>query len=339
MILQAMAITRSMLHRIVPLFLVLLSPFSLYSQGEFNQWRFGIFAGLTFNVIPPIAVSGSAMQTTGQFPASVSDSLGNLLFYSDGGFIWNKNNTIMPNGSGLNGFISGGHSVFSVKSLVNPNIHYLFYVPMYGTIPLPQGLFYSVLDMQLNGGLGDVVTGMKNIPVPGGENLAPWMSGTRHQNNKDVWLVIRNVIPNQYLSYKISSSGISTNPVISPTLVSTTAVYPANYGGVVKISQDGTKLITCYINDTIAEYCHFDKQTGLITPLFKFLPKYKNGIYSVGTAEFSKDSKYLYCFAGLTDPLLPNIPKGLLYQFEANLSDSALKLASNWYKSPTRYIR
>jgi uncharacterized protein (TIGR02145 family) len=246
------------------------------------------------------------------------------LFYSDGGFVWNKNNVVMPNGSGLNGFISTMQSVFSIRSLSNPNIYYLFYIPMYGTYPLPQGLFYSIIDMQLNGGVGDIVSGMKNIFVPNGENVAPWMSGTRHRNNKDAWLVIRNVFPNQFLSYKITSSGLSNIPVISPTLVNTTSVYPQNYGGVLKISQDGTKLITCYLNDTISEYCSFNNETGIVTPLFKFLSKYKNGTYNAGTAEFSRDSKNLYCISGITDPLVPNVPEELLFQFDATLNDSSL---------------
>ena len=301
----------------------MLSPILLFSQGEWNQWRFGQFAGLDFNAIPPVSISGSAMQTTSQFPVSVSDSLGNLLFYSDGGFVWNKNNTIMPNGAGLNGFLSTYHGVFSVKSLSNPKIYFLFYIPLYGNSPImPQGLYYSVIDMQLNGGLGAIIIGMKNIPIPGGENVAPWMSGTRHSNNRDAWLVVRNVVPNQYLSYKITSTGISNTPVVSPSLVNTTSVYPQNYGGVLKFSQNGKKLITCYINDTIAEYCNFNNETGYVTPLFKILPKYNHEVYNTGTAEFSRNGNILYCLSGLANPTVPNLPSGFLFQYNANFEDS-----------------
>jgi len=303
--------------------LIFLLPFFGFCQGEWNQWRFGQFAGLNFNVNPPASISGSAMQTSTQYPVSVSDSLGNLLFYSDGGFVWNKNNTVMPNGSGLNGFITTMHGVFSVQSLTNKNQYYLFYIPLYGNAPImPQGLFYSVVDMQLNGGLGAIVTGMKNIAVPLGESVAPWMSGTRHRNNRDAWLVVRNVLPNHFLSYKITSSGISNVPVVSPSLVNTTSVYPQNYGGVLKFSQNGKKLITCYQNDTIAEYCNFNNETGLVTPLFKILPKYNHQVYNTGTAEFSRSGNILYCLSGLADPAVPNTPIGLLFQYNANFEDS-----------------
>lgn len=82
------------------LFLFLLSPFFLFSQGEFNQWRFGWYAGLDFNFTPPVSVSGSSMYSYFS-SASISDSLGNLLFYSNGESIWNKNNqTLCQTGMG-----------------------------------------------------------------------------------------------------------------------------------------------------------------------------------------------------------------------------------------------
>jgi len=223
------------------LLLCLLPPFCLLSQGEFNQWRFGFYAGLDFNFTPPVAVSGSPMQSYPS-PINVSDSLGNILFYSNGSQVWNRNNQPMPNGSGLFGYIINSQAVFTIQNLSDHNKYFLFTLGHYGFIP--QGLYYSVIDMTLNGGLGDVVNGMKNIPVYGGENTANWMSGTRHKNNKDAWLIVRSIVPSQYLAYKITSSGIDTIPIVSPSIVNTTIVWPENYGGTLKISQDGNKIIT-----------------------------------------------------------------------------------------------
>ncbi len=302
--------------------LIFLLPFLGLSQGEWNQWRFGNHAGMDFNYSPPISVSGSV---NGYVDAvSVSDSLGNLLFYSDGGSVWNRNNQLMPNGSGLFAYTYCDQSLYSVKSLINPDHYFLFYIPNYGYSPfVNQGLYYSIIDMTLNNGLGDVVIGMKNIPVSGGENVASWISGTRHRNNEDAWLVVRNVNPNVYLAYKINTSGISTTPVISPSLVNTTSFPPACYGGVLKISQDGNKIITCYPRDTINELCNFNNETGVVSPLFKFCPKYRNEYWGVRSAEFSRDSKFLY-----VDPLWlygvsPSIPKSLVIQYNATLIDSA----------------
>ena len=67
-----------------------------------NHWYFGGQAGINFT-------SGTAVaDTNGQLSAyagisSISDTLGNLLMYTEGQNIWNKNHQIMPNGTGLFG--------------------------------------------------------------------------------------------------------------------------------------------------------------------------------------------------------------------------------------------
>jgi hypothetical protein len=88
------------------LFGLLLSlPFFGSSQVEWNNWYFGLRAAMTFNFgSPPVTLTGSVMNTNGGSSASVSDSSGNLLFYTNGIWgLWNRNNAMMPNGNGLIG--------------------------------------------------------------------------------------------------------------------------------------------------------------------------------------------------------------------------------------------
>jgi uncharacterized protein (TIGR02145 family) len=299
----------------------LLLPFLCFSQGENNQWRFGSHAGLDFNILPPIPVSGCAMSNENS-PVSISDSMGNLLFYSDGGYIWDKNNQVMPNGSGLIGSLSFGQPVYAIKCLANPDQYFVFCIPSYGYAPLfSQGLYYSLLDMQLNSGNGDVVAGMKNIPVPGGANATSWMSGTRHHNNKDAWLIVRSVNPQVYLSYRITDSGINLPPVISSSTVYP-SYSPGEYGGWLKISPDGNRLIACYMRDTIAEFCNFNDQTGVVTPIFNFYPKYRNVKYIPGKECFSSDNHFLYLHAYWPYNSVSDFPFVLLYQYDATITDS-----------------
>ena len=302
------------------LFLFLLSPFFLFSQGEFNQWRFGWDAGLDFNVSPPIPVSGSSMVSYFS-SASISDSLGNLLFYSNGGSIWNKNNQLMSNGTGLYGNILS-QPAYVVKSLNDDSTYFLFTNGEFGIFPTMQGLFYSVINIHLNGGLGDIVSGMKNIPVPGGDSVAGWMSGTRHRNNRDAWVVARAVNPNVYLAYQVSSSGINITPVISPSLVHATAIYPQTYCGSVNFTQDGKKLITSYPNDLIYEICDFNNETGVVTPLFKFQTKYRNKEFIASDNEFSLNARFVYLFTTCDSTWFYGFPLSILFQFDATLKDS-----------------
>lgn len=105
------------------------------------------------------------------------------------------------------------------------------------------GLYYSLFDLTLNGGLGDVVTTEKNILL--GKNgevvdqkltAVPGCSG--------VWLVTRLRNQNAYRSYEIGYGGLNTTPVVSVA-----GNFPLQYygatnaaGGVMKAAVAGERL-------------------------------------------------------------------------------------------------
>ena len=153
-----------------------------YSQNEANIWYFGQFAGLDFSNGIPVALSNGAMNQA-EGCATISDSDGNLLFYTDGVSIWNQNHVIMPNGTGLMGGTSASQSAIIVPKPNDPNIYYVFTVPAeIGTL----GLRYSEVDMTLDGGLGNVTT-IENVFLisPTEEKV----TAVRHSNNTDIWVV------------------------------------------------------------------------------------------------------------------------------------------------------
>jgi uncharacterized protein (TIGR02145 family) len=276
------------------LFGLLLSlPFFGFSQGEWNNWYFGADAAMTFNFGDPVALSGSALiQSAGGTATSISDSLGNTLFYSNGRKVWNKNNLVMPNGNGIWGGNTCQQPVFTVPKIGDSTRYYLFTVgePEVTNPPLI-GLHYSVIDMTLQGGLGDVVPMMMNIPVPQGDSAVDQLTGVRHNNNKDVWIVVRKHSPqSKYLAYLVTSTGISFTPVVSPSNLPTHYAWIAGHqtierGGDLKISQDGTKLVC---SDSLTEICDFNALTGVVTSKFTINVSRATG------AEFSVDSRYLY---------------------------------------------
>ena len=78
----------------VLLFILIVFSQFLFAQGEGNIWYFGFNAGLDFNQDPPVALTnGSLFSNEGC--AAICDNLGNLLFYTEGTTIWNKNHDIM----------------------------------------------------------------------------------------------------------------------------------------------------------------------------------------------------------------------------------------------------
>ncbi|MEI7897260.1 MAG: hypothetical protein WCJ26_09510 [bacterium] len=65
-----------------------------FSQGEFNNWFFGNKAAITFNTSPPTNIPSTQMGSV-TATASVSDSNGLVLFYSNGTNVYDRNHGIM----------------------------------------------------------------------------------------------------------------------------------------------------------------------------------------------------------------------------------------------------
>ena len=139
------------------LIIIFFSPGFVFAQGEFNNWYFGNYAGVTFNSGHPVAIMNNIGQSL-TTSVTVSDSLGNLLFYSSSQNVYDKNNNIMPNSNNL--LFDGYQPILSIKSLVDDSLYYLFTIGM-PSFPVTRGLFYSVIDLRLRGGLGDIVPSLK----------------------------------------------------------------------------------------------------------------------------------------------------------------------------------
>ena len=293
------------------------SPDIIIAQGEFNNWYFGNGAGITFNSGSPSVLTNCA----GSFfsincPSVVSDSLGGLLFYSDHYNVYNRNHVIMMNGSGLESTDMVQQPCFIVQSMMDDSLYYLFTMDSYydpiGN-PNPKGLCYSLVDLSLDGGLGGIASGQKNIQVPGAEQTTMALTATRHKNNRETWIIVRKFInSNEFLSYKVSSSGINLTPVVSYSLF--TLNYSIGQGTIlraIKVSPDGSKLICMY--DTIAELCNFNTETGAITPLFLF--SYPPAYGGNERAEFSLNARCLYIgkeYSNVSD----------IYQYDLSITDS-----------------
>ena len=148
-------------------FWVLFHPFLLFSQGEWNLWYFGDHTGLDFNLGVPFVLSNNAMYALGT-TSSVADSMGNLLFYSDGIYVYNRSHILMPNGSWLFGYgYPFGQGVFAVQMINYDSIYYLFTLDAH-LYPDPDpfhGLRYSVIDMRLDNQKGDIIPNQKNRAV------------------------------------------------------------------------------------------------------------------------------------------------------------------------------
>ena len=88
------------------------------------HWQFGDSCALDFSSGTPVA--GKSSINTIEGSASISNpNTGQLLFYTDGTKVWDKNNNQMPNGQGLFGNISTTQSTFIILKPKNSNIYYV----------------------------------------------------------------------------------------------------------------------------------------------------------------------------------------------------------------------
>jgi uncharacterized protein (TIGR02145 family) len=303
-----------LIHYVIIYFIM--APLLVHSQKEWNNWCFGQKNVVCFNSGSPFLLPNSMMVSGSNMPVTISDSAGNLLFYANGYKIWDRTNAVMPNGSDLRGNVAG-QPVFVVPMIPFDSTFYLFTVGNNGYLPPPYyGLYYSIVDMRLNNGYGAIPIGLKNIPVLGGEYAHNHLTGVRHKNNQDVWVIVRQNEPTPvYLAYLITSSGIILPPITSQSIQ---PIINGTYCGFIRVSPDGTKLFS---QDSIsAEYCLFDNETGIINPLFLY--KSRQGIdtpYVPLFAEFSIDSKFIY---SINSPIAGGSTITIT-QYDATATDSA----------------
>ncbi|MFH0893487.1 MAG: T9SS type A sorting domain-containing protein [Bacteroidota bacterium] len=264
------------------LFIMLVFACSAFAQKENNIWYFGNQAGLDFNSGTPFAITNGVLTADDNTASVANPNTGALLFYSNGNSIWNANHTIMPNGSGILGNYGGGTCAFAVKQPGNNNNYYLFTTDGFAG---SSGLRYSVIDMNLNSGLGDVTT-TKNVQLytPSTEKIC----AVRHSNNTDVWIVTHPFNSGSFKSYLLSSTGLNTIPVIS-TVGATHTGSTNNACGQMAASPQGDKICCAIYDIQHFELFDFDKSTGTLSNV-KTLSGYSN---SWGVA-FSPSGNILY---------------------------------------------
>lgn len=190
-------------------YLALLFPTIVLAQSPQDNWFFGTNAWISFpqGGGAPIAKSGGLLSTN-EGSSSISDSSGNLLFYTDGVTVWNKNHQVMSNGTGLNGNSSSTHSALIVPCSCDK---YLIFTTDAAEKDNKLGLRYSLVDMTKNNGNGDVV-GSKNVLLvaPASEKIA----AVRDSAGTGFWVVGHGVGNNRFLSYHIGEDCHPGTPVI-----------------------------------------------------------------------------------------------------------------------------
>ncbi|NOX87087.1 MAG: hypothetical protein GXO86_14195, partial [Chlorobi bacterium] len=255
----------------------------LIAQKEAAIWYFGEQAGLDFNSEAPVALNDSKMNAEAGC-AVISDKTGQLLFYTDGKNVWNKKHQIMPNGFDLKGSQMLNQNTLIVPLPGSDDIYYLFTVNAdYDTI----GMNYSIVNMRMDNGLGDVI--LKNQMLL--EGVVEKLTGARHCNGRDIWVIVHDRFDGYY-SYLLNADSLNKTPVISRTGNNVRADI-----GYMKISPASDK-IAMPLNSSVAlvELCRFQNRTGKVFDPMRIMAR-DSVVYAYGI-EFSPDGNLLYISTG-----------------------------------------
>ena len=276
-----------MRHLIFTLLFVIISS-TLIAQKETYNWYFGDHAGLTFRYGSPIFLSDSK-HFIFEGCATMSDSAGNLLFYTDGETVWTKEHTVMENGTDLKATWIGANVTTTQSAIIipipkKPNQYMLFSLEPQALTHSDGELGYSVVDMAFNDGLGKVTK--KNVCIA--DSIAEKMTAIQHSNGQYYWLVVSEFTTNKMFSFLITEGGVQS-PVISTLGEPYKAVgYSQNATGYMKFSPKGNRIAAVNFVKDIEVY-DFDNLTGRISNPISF-----EGFEGVYGLAFSPDGSKIY---------------------------------------------
>ncbi|MEO1031747.1 MAG: CUB protein, partial [Bacteroidota bacterium] len=298
----------------------------IFGQNEASYWYFGRNAGVRFD-----AAAGTVTAVTdGQLNTlegctTISDSDGNLLFYSDGSTVWNRNHQVMLNGTGLRGDDSSTSSGVIVPKPQDPDFYYIFTVdePHHNnTSNFPNevandgvndGLMYSRVNILDDGGLGAVDAVEKNIPLITYDTTDPLatelkcsekITAVKADDCFSFWVITH--FADTFYAFKIDDNGVDPNPVTSvvgPNIP--LQGYRRNALGYLKASPDGTKLISANFGESTVPggdagggiyLFDFDNDTGIVSNAVElYSAQNNNSPYGV---EFSAENRKAYATVG-----------------------------------------
>jgi|SRR5687767_3941013 len=259
---------------------------------------------INFNSIPPLINVHPKLIEMPHHNLSMSSKEGDLIFYSNGCSIMNSLNIEMENGDSLNpgevydwfcphlGY-NGFQSMLAIPSSYDSTLYYVLYI----SLVLPhdtnafqpvqsENLYYALIDMSLNNGLGGVIT-KNEIILSDTSMIGTPLTATKHANGLDWWIITPDRWSN---SFHTSFLGIEGIQYLGKRFIGIPP-NPRSEGGQGKFSPDGSKFAWFHPHQGLYLY-DFDRELGLLSNFHHIIIPVSDFI--VGGCEFSPSGRFLY---------------------------------------------
>ena len=288
-----------MLRKYYFIIAILIFPCTIYAQGETNNWYFGQGAGIKFENDGTVTALTDGKLDTLEGCSTISDSFGNLLFYTDGIRVFNKNHDVMVNGDGLFGDPSSTQSAIIIPKPGNQNLLFIFTVDTSNFEGDPdRGLNYSIVDLSEDNGNGAVIE--KNIRLLNfcSEKITAVIKDCFEESIWVMALSTENANSqgplDTFYAFEVNSNGVQNNPVKSSFDI---AVQDPR--GYIKFNPDATKLANANFFDGLFIY-DFNRDTGQLSNQQNLnIPGGNTFPYGL---EFSPNLQFLYVQASNNAP-------------------------------------
>lgn len=310
--------------------IILVISISCHAQSNrISHWFFGFNNHFDFSDTANPKLTREGNTYTWGNTATMSDKKGNLLFYTDGETVWNKQHKQMINGTGLHGSAADGQGSIIIPFVGVKYKYYIFTVDGEQNNPIKNipwkfqhdsSLSYSIVDMRLDDGKGAIT--VKNIPLL--KTVDQTLTAIQHANKRDFWLITKKYATDSFYIYKITECGIESPLIFKGGIVTGLG----SIKSCIKPATNGKKISYVMPRGFWFHFIFdFNDTTGVMSNpmLLKSSP-------SISASWFSSDNNYVYHMDTLNvyryDLSSNNIPASKKQMFNsANLA--GLQIAKN----------
>lgn len=287
------------------------------SRANTRYWFFGDGAGLDFgaggSTATPVTAGCVGSCAAEEGSTVVTDTLGNLLFWTNGRTIWMADGSVMPNSTGL----LANNSATQATAFFPLNRERSKYAIITNTsehLHENEGdLHYSVIDMSLNGGKGEVTT--KNQPLWPGQHdySSEALTAAPKSDGSGYWVLTYRPGTTNLLVFEFTGDAPVGAPTEYPAGVSVSRYEASGVGfGTLNFNRAYTQLVmmagdhclaseSCPSRRGVVRLIDFDTVTGQVTNRFAWVnsqanrgtadPSFNNAGYS---ASYSPGENYIY---------------------------------------------